>query len=587
MENIFKDEAKLKIFVQIQQALNDLQPKSSDKEINKIISIIPEKYLKQKDELMTICQLFAYYARFQPASMKGNAIKLFQSIITPIKALLKDESLFFWNIFGGLMSFKLWMYEEELISIDQIIQSTQANDSFYVSEFFYPEILETNPKIFEDATKYQLKKEYTEISSFKKLRKNYFNWLLNSGDYKDPSYLEIEKDQLRLTIKLDDFNTFQKILSNSNISINSEIQESIIENDLYYPHPISLIEFAILSGSINIVKFLLLNNAEMDSVTFVNTVIRSKNYELIHIVESKLNEKFIKSSLTESISCWNNEMIDYSIDNYDYDFLFKDDFNPEKKDAANELCLRTFYSLNFIFFESTLLPFFRKNEKFVSDNIYDIISSSFYDMSCYFTFEFLKYTNIDMNFLQAKFIDEEESTLLGKVMRTRNFKAFVFLLNKYPNININHPCYTDTPPFKYACRNILSIEFLQLLINYKGFDINITENSDEEKCFDICVMNCNYMALEFLIKNFPNCVVDDDFSFYYYVALINQNYFMLKIILNHFFKTRFNCEINDQLVESLIKNFENDFKQQPDYDDKYIIMFRKIILKVKNQIMKK
>lgn len=242
------------------------------------------------------------------------------------------------------MPFKLWMYEENLYVLIKFYNQLKLKTIVTFQNFFYPEILEARPKIFEDVTKYQLKKEYSEneISSFKKLRKDYFNWLLNSGDYKDPSYLNIEKDQLRLSIKLDDFDTFQKILSNSNISINSKIQESILENDLFVPHSLSLIEYAITLGSINIVKFLLLNNAEMNPDTIINFVIRSQNYELIHIIESKLNDKFIKSSLYESISSWNNEMIDYVIDNYDYEFLFKSEVNSDKKEVINEVCLRTF-----------------------------------------------------------------------------------------------------------------------------------------------------------------------------------------------------------------------------------------------------
>lgn len=588
MDKIFQDEDKLKIFVRIQEAINNLKPNSREDEIDQIIKIIPNKYLNQKDELMTICQLFAYYARFKSITQKGNAIKLFQRILTPIKTLLQDESIFIWNIFGGLMPFKLWMYEEKLICIDQILQSAQIEDNNYISEFFYPEILEAKPKIFENVTKYQLKKEYSEneISSFKKLRKDYFNWLLNSGDYKDPSYLNIEKDQLRLSIKLDDFDTFQKILSNSNISINSKIQESILENDLFVPHSLSLIEYAITSGSINIVKFLLLNNAEMNPDTIISFVIRSQNYELIHIIESKLNDKFIKLSLYESISSWNNEMIDYVIDNYDYEFLFKSEVNSDKKEVINEVCLRTFYSLNFSFFESTLLPFLRKNEKFVSENMIGIISPTFYDMSCHFTFEFLKYPNININDAY-EFSDENESTLLGSVLRTRNFKAFEFILNRFKDININYPVYNNTPAFKYACRNLLNLKFLELLINYNDFDLNITEIYDDEKSFDICVMNCNYMALEFLINHFPKCDVDENFSFYYYVALTKHNYLLLKIELDFLFKVFYNSNINDELVEKIIEDFDHDFEQQPDYDDKYTTTFRKILFEMKNQMMKK
>ena len=45
--------------------------------------------------------------------------------------------------------------------------------------------------------------------------KNFFKWFEESNDSKDPSYQEIEKNQLRLAIKIDNIEKFQSILSNS------------------------------------------------------------------------------------------------------------------------------------------------------------------------------------------------------------------------------------------------------------------------------------------------------------------------------------------------------------------------------------
>ena len=57
---------------------------------------------------------------------------------------------------------------------------------------------------------------------------------------------------------------------------------------------------------------------------------------------------------------------------------------------------------------------------------------------------------------------------------------------------------------------------------------------------------------------------------------------ILKIVLNFLFKVHNNSNINDELIEKIIEDFSLDFEQQPDYDDKYIITFRKIIFEVKN-----
>ena len=58
-------------------------------------------------------------------------------------------------------------------------------------------------------------------------------------------------------------------------------------------------------------------------------------------------------------------------DNFDY--LEKSDVVIENQQFFYEIVRESFCGYNFIFLESTLLPFFRNNPKFVDDNIYIII----------------------------------------------------------------------------------------------------------------------------------------------------------------------------------------------------------------------
>ena len=162
MESIFKNETKIKIYANIQKLLNNLKPNSPDKDITNLINQIPPDYLNQKEELMMICQLFAYYARNSLITIKGNAIKLFEKIMDPIKTHLQDESSFFWRIFGGIHYFKLWMHKNGLISMQEIIQKIRANNSIYIAEYFYPEIMEQEPEIYEKEIKPKLRKQYSK-----------------------------------------------------------------------------------------------------------------------------------------------------------------------------------------------------------------------------------------------------------------------------------------------------------------------------------------------------------------------------------------------------------------------------------------
>ena len=85
MEHIPIDESKINIYAKIQDSLCELLPNSSDESIDEIINQIPQNYLTQKEDLMMICQLFAYYSRNFTQNIKGNAIKLIERILKYMK----------------------------------------------------------------------------------------------------------------------------------------------------------------------------------------------------------------------------------------------------------------------------------------------------------------------------------------------------------------------------------------------------------------------------------------------------------------------------------------------------------------------
>ena len=148
MEDLFKDTTTINAFKQIQYDLLDLSSNSKDEEISSLISKIPPNIINNEDNLMVVCRLFAYYARDNVFRNVGNAVKLFEKILEPIKKHLEGKSSFFMNIFGGLLFFKLWMYEEGLIFIEDIISSVkQPGDKMQndIIEYFMPEIIEKEP----------------------------------------------------------------------------------------------------------------------------------------------------------------------------------------------------------------------------------------------------------------------------------------------------------------------------------------------------------------------------------------------------------------------------------------------------------
>ena len=118
------------------------------------------------------------------------------------------------------------------------------------------------------------------------------------------------------------------------ISIEYIIQQSLFENVYYNPHEVSLMDFAIDFNSIKIVKYLFMNGALSTSQTVFNSIC-SRNYEIIHMIESKCEDEFRKNCLSDSIQCWNLETAMYSIENYGYSQVDQENaislLNPEQE----------------------------------------------------------------------------------------------------------------------------------------------------------------------------------------------------------------------------------------------------------------
>lgn len=585
MTKLFLDNQKIETISKIQVSLLSLNENSTKEEIDEIINLIPSNMLTQKDDLMIICQLVVSYIRRVPMIKVKNGIELLQQLMPHLKELLQDESNFFWVISGGLNFLRLWFGQKELIDFEQVITSSEADKTGTIIEFFLPEIIETDKEIYEKELKYIHSVPYTKDSlfQFKKLREKYFNWIQFSGDFKDPSYLEIEKDKLRLSIKLDDIDSFQKILSNTNLSVNSYIQESVLENRLIRPQKVTLLTYAIEHNSMQIVKFLIMNEADVQPID-VNFAISNKNYELVHILESKLKDEFTKCSLLRSISNWNEEMIEYSLNNFNHDYLTKRGVPFEKVDEIFNIFCETFFSSNFQFFKSTLLPFISKNEKFVSENIHEIAEASFLDQSGYFAIEFMKHPSFDVNY---HFNDINGSSLLMKAVQNKNNKIIELLL-KNPKLDINQFAYNSMTIFHVACRSNLNIKAFELICNHPKIDINITNDSAIFAGYKLLASCGNFLQMSCLFDKFPDSLIFDDFQEILFQCLTRRHLIGAKLLLIYIFrmnqinrrKRRNNKNIKKVTKYGVLNDFVRKFVLRPNYN----IEYRKELKQIMNEL---
>ena len=128
------------------------------------------------------------------------------------------------------------------------------------------------------------------------------------------------------------------IQNQKNIQVNSEINNTIFEtNRFLIENKTKLIQCAAFFGSFQIFKYLLLNNANLNSDLWI-FAIHGRNYEIIYLLEEKCIECPLSEAVIELIKCNHNEMVEYLLNS----------FSTENSDNNNDKFLNTsLMSFNF------------------------------------------------------------------------------------------------------------------------------------------------------------------------------------------------------------------------------------------------
>ena len=211
---------------------------------------------------------------------------------------VSNDDLF--NIFKNNKRMILFLINNQFICINEtIINYMKKKDkNFYYLHYFYPEI----ESLIDDEEKKKIKEEILSIDE------NIFN-------YFDEKRKQGENDSyLCDLIRSDNIVDFVSYVSRKNYSLESTIKLSMFEtNSILIKNETSLIEYASFFGSIQIFKFLILNNVKLESSLW-NYSIHSLNSEMIHILEEN-DIKPDTNCLFESIKCHHNDIAKYIEDN--------------------------------------------------------------------------------------------------------------------------------------------------------------------------------------------------------------------------------------------------------------------------------
>ena len=456
------------------------------------------------------------------------------------------------------------MYQEGLISIDTIILSAKKDKTHSIAEYFCPEIIEKEPEIFEKEIKYKITCPYTSeyIQQFKEKRNKYLKWICESGDYHDPLYREIETNKLLYAIVTDDVNSFQKIISNLNININSNIKESLIQNSHRIYDEETILEFAMEYNAIKITKFLIMNNAKLTNNLYFSAI-TSGDLDMIHFLESNIPDNFVENIMFNSISDWNFDMTEYVLNNYDkYDFLEKVDIEQKDSKVILQLIRSVFVYINFSFFKTKLIPFFNNNKQFINDHLYEILNIAFSEQTGYFAKEFFKNPNFDVNHYS------DRHSILGRAIDNDNSNVIELIL-KNPKIDINKDSYSKFPPLMFACGNYKDMKIIKLLANHPDIDANLRDGNHHVNAFEISVSRGHVYSTKYLINNVLKLNISS-YNCLFYHALKSKYLMTLKIILEYYCKNQKSLKF--QNLEKSVKEFHFD----ADYKDDYLVDLRHI-----------
>ncbi|OHT07570.1 hypothetical protein TRFO_05220 [Tritrichomonas foetus] len=229
-----------------------------------------------------------------------------------------QSTLFY--IFKNNKHFLLFLLQKGIIDISLIENEINYGNDKMLYLFLYNEINKVNPRFCESFQKeIMLTKE--EIMDFYKRETED---QANDNDVNIEKYLHIRKEmhsqeKLARIIRDDNMNEFVELISkNDHIDINSKIQPSFLEDNPDINNilgsGISLIEYSMAFGSINIFRYLWVNKAKTTQNSLEYSIIGG-NLEIIHILEEESEFKLNRKCYNLSVEYYHNEITEYFLNN--------------------------------------------------------------------------------------------------------------------------------------------------------------------------------------------------------------------------------------------------------------------------------
>ena len=271
-----------------------------------------QKCLKDKHSLKRVLHLISKIAKNH-----YRCPQFFDKIKLIINEYKKEIQQYYsnweiFNIFKGNKFIILFLLEQKIIKPtdeNYYIIINDKNTSKYYPHYFYPEFI----NFFDDKLRNKIENDIITLTGNNKIIQNLsvFNERRKIGE---------NDSQICQLIRQDSIDEFIIYVNQTNYFLSSTINCSIFEtNGFLLKNKTSLINYAAFHGSIQIFKYLYLNQVPIESSTFLYAI-HSQNPIMIHFIEENIDKTLLIKSLYkrafyESIKCHHNEIASYLYNN--------------------------------------------------------------------------------------------------------------------------------------------------------------------------------------------------------------------------------------------------------------------------------
>lgn len=436
VNNFFtKNQAKYDVFINFKEKLLNLSHDTFNDLINYVQS---NKEIIFKDHKNA---LFFYFNVALESEYNFKTFELYLDVCIYFQenikkaGLTENEMLIILYRFYSAINY---LFSKKFFSIESIVDISFQNDYIFIN--FMPEIEEYDLEYAQKREIRLLEEGMTsdqDLRFYEFVKNNRQAHFLNRSQNYHPS-------QLHKFIRDDDVESLQLYLSKNNADVNSKIEFSYYERSQTIENQLSLIKIAATYGSINVFKYLWLQDDVYIDDDLLLYAYFGKNLDIIHFCEQKCkNDKATRQAILTN----KNDLLDYYLDNFKDEIIEnneqvlnqlknfnEDDNNRFKKLTYDDIC-SSLFSFNFDIVQSCLpkIVYLNRNVEMDmdSDEMYSL-NNARYEMDLFeFLYKYKDEKNNNSNNLRNLFY------ILTNCLDYGANDAFKFCFKKYCDNDYN------------------------------------------------------------------------------------------------------------------------------------------------------